>query len=358
MRKFNKKSLKLVCLMLTIVMLFTVLPVWAVGEEYVIERNPLPRVPIAVAELEASILLIEEFSTDMENVTEIRNIAEFQQAVRENYPNMPNYELARTILRALGDTDEQIDTMPRQMVLYALNYTAVVKTDSFFGVTYGGEKIEMTREEFDASVAISKASEDIQSINPFWNPPPSDDRIHGNLILRTRIFRTGATPQFPNRFQIRAEAEWITLPFFRGENMLAIGHTSTANIDNSFNSHAEVRYLSIHGAWWDRADRHSNGRYIRMSPEINGMAVRYFLEAGSGTLGSQVNSPVRLWHNITIPTGNTTNVMVGYGHRGLHFFGSMSVSISGSGPSISFSPGVSTTTFTGWPLAVSWNMGM
>jgi len=353
----SSKKTRAIAFILALIMAMSLFPTLVAADNNRRDDAQRQQMAEAIEKLEANTLTVMSYVDGIENIVEISGIADFREAIIESYPQLSDYEVARAILRALGDTDEQIDSMPLELVLDALNYTAAIISESFFGIAYDGSKIEMTHAEFHADVARME----VLDMNPEFAPfssLPSDTRTHGNLILRTRITR--AYPASANRFMINAEAEWIRLPAFRDRNMLTIGHTSTANICNLLVSGASVRYVTPWSSFTDNATRTRNGTVLTMHPSLNGMSVSYHLAPPLCCCGPRytVDGSLRLWHGITIPTGNTTNVMIAYGQRGVNFFGSMSASISGSGPSISFSPTQTTTTFPGWPLALRWNHGL
>ncbi|MCL2526780.1 MAG: hypothetical protein FWE42_00070 [Defluviitaleaceae bacterium] len=351
----KRKKSHIVALALTIMMVMSLFPTLVSADmsyDCEVERHQMAEV---IDDLSSTILTTTSYADEMSYVVEIRGLTDLRDAIIESYPQLSDYELARAILRTLGETDEQIDDMPLELILGALEYTAVIISESYFGVAYDGSKIEMTRDEFHVDVATMKALDLIADF-AMSSSLPGDNRTHGNLILRTHIARIATSG---NRFMINAEAEWVRLPLFRNINMLAIGHTSTANICNILVGGATARYVFGSRSTTDSAARDRNGMFMTMQPTLNGMGVSYHLAPGICCCSVyMISGSIRLWHGITIPTGNTTNVMVGYGQRGLNFFGSIGFSISGSGPSISFSPSISTTTFTGWPLALRWDAGL
>jgi len=361
------KTKKIAILLLAIVLVFVSMPV-SVARSLEISRDSL-----SIYELQDTILTeVVLDDSELQTTREIRNIDHFVSAVAREYPEKTPYELGRAILLALGDTEEQIDSMPREAVLEALEYTSVIKTDSFFSVAQDGTQIELSEQAFYAEVALAEVMDVLNLRTPAvmsasTSPvrPGRYDRFqtHGHLVLSTYIFRRTSTVSHPNRFTVRAQAHWVRLPFWRGEDMLAIAHTSTANIDAGFASNASATYSRRVGASFvDTASRDNrNGTFISMQPSgASGMAVRVPLRVGTWPLQTAdfvENTRISLWHGITVPNNRETSILVSYGHRTLHIIGGMSISITPSGPGISFSPTISTETFSGWTVPLLWNAG-
>ncbi len=77
------------------------------------------------------------------------------KAVKDNNPNISDYQLAKTILLSLGDSEEFIDSLPKEKVLEALDYVSVVETETFLKSTKDGA-VEVSEELFYTTIEVTK----------------------------------------------------------------------------------------------------------------------------------------------------------------------------------------------------------
>ncbi|MCL2212501.1 MAG: hypothetical protein FWB93_01535 [Oscillospiraceae bacterium] len=346
----NKRTLAFV---LTCVFMLGTL-VFNTGFILVFENLETARTERTIARLEDSILVEIAVETDgLDSVREIRNLDVFADELGKTFPRMNQYQIGRAVLRAIGDTEEQINNTPIEIVLYATNFVAVETTKSFFMISDCGFETQISENNFLLGSSY-KNSDDFNTTTS--NIIPLSNQVM--FTLRKDIVRARPSATHQNRFQIRAEATWDTLPPFLSRNVdiLAIAHTSTANICNVFHAQAQAWYEAPGiRSYFDFVTRDNRrGTFITLEPALSGMAVRVPIVYRTANL--RPRSTIALWHGITIQNGLETTVLVSYGHRHLIGPSNTNISISAAGPTVSFSPVNSVTqNWTTNPRAVRWN---
>lgn len=105
-----------------------------------------------VADLQEAILEKKEYTEGLSNKFEIDNVDSFKSAIRLKYPEMTEVELGKTILLALGDEEDFISMLPEEKVVEALEYTSVVRTESYYKEGVNGNRIQMSETEFYAEL--------------------------------------------------------------------------------------------------------------------------------------------------------------------------------------------------------------
>lgn len=269
------------------------------------------------------------------------------KAVKDNNPNISDYQLSKTILLSLGDSEEFIDSLPREKVLEALNYVSVVETETFLKSTKDGA-VEVSEELFYTTIEVTKeipittnnfyALENQSSVQ--YVNLPNYTQTFGDCILRSTANKRNSNPSLPGRdlFTIRGEFEWKNRPLCQFTDILAIA--SSGNIDNNYKHYAGAWYKSLYLS--DRIykydDFDTDNNIIEVyNPSIYGLAVKT-------PLSLDISGDIRLEYVYAyygISTQNDVSCQVAYSHATVGL-GGISVSVSSAG-SISFGASIGQT---------------
>lgn len=308
-----------------------------------------------------NVILEKSVGTEgMSKRIEIDNVGYFSNAVKLKYPEMSDLDLGRTVLLALGDSEEFIATLPEDKIIEALGYSSVVKTESYYKETAEGEKIELSESEYYSEITLIDdakiASENLltnnksfMTITPTSLSSPVYDKpevLDSYIKLTSTAYKTNPSYALPGRnyFTIRGEVEWTKSPYFRGKDVLAIASSGNA----------DTNYTSFAGACWDASllNYVNETAYIGQNngkgegfygyalkiynPSIYGVAVDVIFD-----LNGYGNDLQFVYAYYGISTQNDVTCQVGYAHKTVGI-GDPSVGIDSSG-SISFSIGLVST---------------
>ncbi len=309
-----------------------------------------------VEDLKAAILQKKVGTEGLSKKTEIDNVGYFSSAVKRKYPEMSDWDLGKTVLLALGDSEEFIATLPEDKVLEASGYTSVIRTESYFKETAKGGKIELSEEEYYSEIASIENEEKVkengivcnnasrtaasQSSSPVYDMP---EVLDSYIKLTTTAYKTNPSYSLPGRnyFTIRGEVEWTKSPAFQRKDVLAIA--STGNVDGNYDVYAHAYWTLSSYSISDTAYIGQNGgkgevygdKLKIYNPSIYGVAV----DVQVGFPDGPALKNVYAYYGIV--TQNDVSCQVGYAHSTLGL-SDPSVSIDSSG-SISFSVGVLST---------------
>lgn len=209
-----------------------------------------------IADLQEAILEKKEYTEGLSNKLEIDNVDSFKSAIELKYPEMTDVELGKTILLALGDEEEFISKLPEEKVIEAMQYTSVVRTESYYKETVDGNRIEMSKAEFYADLNDNSAQKNVNtSIGSAESTTLSTDAakasgIHDDeetfedgylkIISTAYKYEPDYAVTGRNYFVIRGEAQWLKEPYYKRKDILAIA--SSGNYDD--------RYTATAIAYW------------------------------------------------------------------------------------------------------------
>ena len=250
----------------------------------------------------------------------IENVDALKEKIKSAYPKIDNYELGKAVLISLGDTEELIDTLPKEKVIEAIDYQSVVKTEIYLSENEDGELKKISKKDFAKSKSKSTSS------------TYSGKNTYGDLVLKSSAYKR--TPNYAlsgrNYFTIRGEVEWIGYPNFQFQDLLVI--SSTGNIDNKYSHYAggvwshnmgttikDTAYLSK-----------GKGKYISIStPSLYGIGAKFPI--GVGQQGKIIVDKVYCYYGVS--SQKDISCQVSYAHGILSWNPSFSVS---SGGTVSF----------------------
>ena len=342
----NKKNVKFLMLLIGLVLSIVTPNVYALD----IESNQANEIR-SIAELKDEILVENVETNGLKKKQEIYNVDRFKSALKENHPEMSDYELGKTILMSLGDDAEFVYSLPEDKVIEALDYISVVTTESFLKEMPDGELIEISEELFysiDTTQDIAKREEKVQTRALTL---PNYSQTFGDIVLRSRAFKRASNSSLPGRdfFTIRGEAEWVGFPNFQMTDMLAIA--STGNVDNNYSHYSTALWQHpLTKDIYDTAYFYSNngkGTYISLSnPDTKGLAVK--VPIGIGQQSQVLLTKVYAYYGVSSQSDITCQVS--YAHAILAWSPSVSISSSGS---ISFGGlGVQRQVFNGYAFTL------
>ena len=300
-----------------------------------LERDIINDPTKGVDELQNVILETDTFTEGMATKREINYINDFKTAIKLKYPEMSDFELGKTILTALGDSEDFIATLPEDKIIEALGYTSAVKTESFFEQNPDDEIIEMNESVF---------------YNEIYGPgiPPTvydkPETLDSYVKLTSTAYKTNPSYALPGRnyFTICGAVEWTKTPAVQGKDILAIA--SSGNVDHNYTAFAYGSWTNLGITGFDdtayigeNGGKGDHGEALKIyNPSIYGIAVdvRVRLTSPGPTLKN-----VYAYYGIS--TQNDVSCQVAYAHKTVGI-GDPSVSIDGSG-SVSFSIGIIST---------------
>lgn len=138
---------KLLSAILAVVMLFS-LGTSALAVESL--NNNIDQVSIQQIEvikndvLEVSSHLTEDYNY----VQTVENVDVLRDELKKIHPQISDYELGKSILLALGDSEEFIASLPEEKVVEAVQYTSVVIDEVYLHELSSGEMVPISKERF------------------------------------------------------------------------------------------------------------------------------------------------------------------------------------------------------------------
>ena len=127
-----------------------------------------------VDDLQDAILEKKNYVKGLSTVHEVNYVDFFRAAIKLKYPEMTDFELGKTILLALGDSEEFVETLPEDKVIEALEYTSAVKTESYYKETINGDRIEMSEDAFYTELAENNSESEKQVSSDITTSATSD----------------------------------------------------------------------------------------------------------------------------------------------------------------------------------------
>lgn len=263
--------------------------------------------------------IIQEKTEGFSHKETIENIDKFTLAIKQKYPQIDEYQLGKSILLSLGDSEATIAKLPKEKVLEAVNYKSVVITESYLEETKDGELIEISKQKHENNCAILKASYD-------------KSQTFGDIVLRSYAYKWQPSYALSGRsyFVIRGTVEWVGYPNFHMKDLLTI--CSSGNIDNNYSHYASGlwKHPSLGTKKSDYATLSSRGSFISLSnPSIHGIGAAFPI--GVGQSGQIIVNNVTCYYGIS--SQQDVSCQVSYAHAILAWSPSFSVS---SGGSVSF----------------------
>lgn len=357
---------------------------FAVSEE-TMEQAAVMKKEATLIALQDDLLIKNTKEVGLDVVTEVKNLDRYQEAVKEELPEMSDLELGKEILLAGGYKLEEIEKFPEEKIIEALQYTEITRTGSFIRQRPSGERIPMDKESFYKSVEKANKKERELAFENMMSALYQGKRTN-DLTIDTNEEKTSADvfsdivwdqTEYPNDgyielyssankyypsyaekgrayYVIHGSAGWVKTPFWWKTDILAIA--SEGKIDNNYESSGMLYYnlyCNDHNTYVDHSDMATVGNTddgVKVyNPSLNGLAIEGRLLCGEGghpTCGF-VKEKSRTyffgWYGIKAQLD--ANCQVAYSHQMIGVTDSISVgiSLSGSGPSISFGTGITTT---------------
>ncbi len=233
------------------------------------------------------------------------NIDAFSNELRETYPSMSDYELGKAVLMSLGDSEEFIETLPREKVVEALEYTSAIQEEIYLHESASGELKAISKELFYSTDTATNAA---QSDIPF-------EQNFGEIILRSSAFRRYPSYSLTDRnyYTIRGEIEWVGYANCKFKDLLAI--SSTGNIDNQYSHYAN--------GVWDTPDddfytedcylSDSSGLIHLYTPSVHGLGAEFDIQAYVPSL-NRVSTVRRVTLYYGISMQSDVSCQVAYAH--------------------------------------------
>ena len=298
--------------------------------------------------LRSEIILIDK-STRYENVKEYVNIDHFVAKVKNMNPGIRDVELAEEIMRTSGDDEKTIANTPVEKKLEILNCMSITQTESFFIESRNpdADPIQVDEETFYQHVNEVRQKEtgfdsgtSLYSYRSMSEPLPEEQWTDGCLLVKENAYKIPRYSNLPGRdvFIIRATAEWVTYPIFKGSDRLAIA--SAGQKDNNYSPDALAYYDYCDWGQVSEVFQYVEQDYPQVPgmklihDSIYGVSVNFDLEPidDPDRLTYKKLKQISLWYGIT--TQNDVTSQASYAHA-TYGLGGISVSLGPEG--ISFS---------------------
>lgn len=301
-----------------------------------------------------------EYTDGLTLVQSIKNVDTLITSIKDEYPSISDYQLGKTILMSLGDDKDFVNSLPKDQILEAVEYTEVKRTTVYLREREDGSLIQISKDDYEADKAdlsheISNISKGSSSISTQATIPSYHEK-HGDILLNTTAYKKSPTYALSGRdyFSIRGEVIWEGFPNFHLNDMLVI--SSTGNIDNQFDHYAYGVWNGEYGEnQHDSSHLYSayggNGTYLKLSsPDMYGMGVSFpVCNTPYGGHGEQfIVHHVYAFYGVSAQTDITCQVS--YAHAILAWTPSFSVNTKGA---VSFGGiGLQRQTFYGTPITL------
>lgn len=310
---------KLLSAILAVVMLFS-LGTSALAVESL--NNNIDQVSIQQIEvikndvLEVSSHLTEDYNY----VQTVENVDVLRDELKKIHPQISDYELGKSILLALGDSEEFIASLPEEKVVEAVQYTSVVIDEVYLHELSSGEMVPISKERFYEPDVVHSA-----------NSLPNYSQTFGDIVLRSMAFKRSPSYGLSGRnyWAIRGEVEWVGFPNFQLTDLLVIA--STGNIDNNYDHRANGKWtlssqtINDEGHLYDSDG--GDGDYLTLTtPDMNGMGIKFPL--GVGQQNQFRIDKVYAYYGVS--SQNDITAQVSYAHAILAWSPSFSVNSKGA----------------------------
>lgn len=299
-----------------------------------------------------------EYTDGLTSVQSIKNVDTLITSIKDEYPSISDYQLGKTVLMSLGDDENFVNSLTKDKILEAVEYTEVKRTTVYLREIEDGSLIQISKDDYEADKAasthdISNTSKDSSSISTQATIPDYEEK-HGDILLCTTAYKRSPTYSLSGRdyFSIRGEVIWEGYPNISMTDLLVI--SSSGNIDNQYDHDA-------FGAWYDSyfsdtkydighlySANGGDGRCLKLSsPNMYGTGVSFPITAY--TYGDYYTvQHVYAYYGVSAQTDITCQVS--YAHAILGWTPSFSISTSGS---VSFGGiGAQRQTFYGTPITL------
>lgn len=304
-------------------------------------------------------------------------------ALAERGGSTASLEVAKKIIKEIRGAN-MLSILPEEYILEALTYEEVFQTISYIKTSQDGTAQYMQEDEIMKEVAkIKQTALSAQSELPsdFVNDRTSSD---GYMRLVTTAVRVSDPPTcYDDRnhyYLISVYSEWLIMPTYTYEDLLALAY-GTAVYDDNYGVYACISQSEAckfcdytDSYYYDEIYRNDTpdyskpeasdyleidfpgGRgiscYVNFVKQIN--LCNHYIEEADTMMGGSYTTEMSSYLQTRVYSQSWDfEVRAGYSHKWTGI-GSISVSFSTEGPSISFSSFWNTTDYFGTPLTVTY----
>ena len=304
-------------------------------------------------------------------------------ALAERGGSTASLEVAKKIIKEIRGAN-MLSILPEEYILEALTYEEVFQTISYIKTSQDGTAQYMQEDEIMKEVAkIKQTASSAQSELPsdFVNDRTSSD---GYMRLVTTAVRVSDPPTcYDDRnhyYLISVYSEWLIMPTYTYEDLLALAY-GTAVYDDNYGVYACISQSEAckfcdytDSYYYDEIYRNDTpdyskpeasdyleidfpgGRgvscYVNFVKQIN--LCNHYIEEADTMMGGSYTTEMSSYLQTRVYSQSWDfEVRAGYSHKWTGI-GSISVSFSTEGPSISFSSFWNTTDYFGTPLTVTY----
>lgn len=287
------------------------------------------------------------------------NIDHFVSNVKTFFPEIPEAEIGKFLIRYTGQGSA--DDLPTDILVETTTFSEITVQEEYLKVDSNGETMSVTRTEALRNSALAKAG--ISPISPraSWT---SDD---GYMKIQTSysLSKTSGNKKY---YVISAKANWLKHPAFVFKDVICIANTAT--YDDSYNDYAYYKQSiscgssdsNIHCTEESMSEKYADGTgsgVTLLYPSVNGAGARVDLKQfvcdkgeNPGIHNTKMNyMEAYIRYRIICTTGKSYNIQGAYSHAELGI-GSIGLSISAKGASISFSFAGSKSDFFARPVTI------
>ncbi len=321
-----KKLKKLICSMLSALLIMNL------STTVLADGDSLSRIA------EYTIQVNEDVDITGSLTTTFTNLDTFIDTVRENYPKIADYDIARFLMQY---TQQDCEGLPEDVVLSILEYDNITVSTSYVRIDADGN-----------SYALND------------NCLPIDDYTSNDGYIKfTTTYSNTKTVGKQKYYNVFGSATWLKYPAMRLRDCFVVGTNGTfddsvsekGNVIQSFKCIrcGAITYKTRTVTKSKRVDNDLNLKYDSGVPELHFDALS--TQKCSSCDGFTEDYSFTLFISYGVIASEAKNIQASYGHQTVGFKNDISVSISGDGTaSLSASVGTLIETYTARPVTMKY----
>lgn len=287
------------------------------------------------------------------------NIDNFVLNIKKQFPNISDIEIGKFLIEFTGQGSAE--NFPDNILIETTTFSEITVQEEYMKIDSNGETSSVNKTEALKNSVLENIRFSQLNSRASWT---SDD---GYIKIQTSysLSKTSGTKKY---YVISAKVNWLKLPSFTFKDVICIANTAT--YDDTYNDYAYYKQSIsccngsklVHYTEESMCEKYADGTGSGVTliyPSVNGVGARVDLKSFVCAYGSEpgvhtkklnyMESYIR--YRIICTSGNSYNIQGAYSHAELGL-GSIGLSISASGASISFSFAGSKSDFFAQPVTI------